>query len=731
MIGRFVLGLMLVAGVWAGPAKTRIEGIDARGFSRITATVHARVLAEGAAPTTRDFELREDGAEVRDFQLDVDPRPVYLSLVLDESGSMRGSMAELQRAAAEFLASMDSRVHCQLVTFATQVRRHTGFLADNRPVRRAVASLKAKGATRLYDAMFGAVQELSSFPPDVRRVVVVFTDGRDERSKDGPPLSKRTAKDVARAAAGHGIPLYFLGLGSHLQRGLLQRFASVTGGEAVFTKDPARLRDAFARMARSVQQTYRLRYTTPKPARDGTRRKVEVVARRPEKGDLHFQGAYRAPKELVVGRPAPGCRTRGQVLGALAGLKSYRVRADGMTTAAQGSADGGSVETKIHISRSGAAQDVALQLAGPDGGLRVRVVQDGSRSVVRVGSGGGPALVTQVGQEASVRLGSDPVGQVFSWLGAGARSEDGTCENYRLVRPGVLQLADRGTLTYDTKTYLPRTLVTLDSTSGASTSVRFHDWHVGGDVVVDLPDAPALSLEAQRYAARVTSDALLVTGAALRTGLAAGRLGAVAGADGARAGLAGAHAGLAGARAGLAGAQVGLAAGQAGLAAGHLAVAYSAQAATTSLRYAGALTNLVSSPEFAAAVSAPGEATAYWASAATDEGWSTNLDRSAEAYADAMELWAENLDTQLTADARAWEAAAMGVAAAAENLGAEAEAMGAAAEAWGADVEAQAADLEAAGEDLGQMGEDLGDLGDRLGNLGDKLGQLGNLGAGW
>jgi VWFA-related protein len=728
MVARLALGLLLAVGVCAGPAKTRIEGIDARDFPRVTATVHAEVLAEGSTPTARDFALAEDGTAVEDFQLEVDARPVYLSLVLDESGSMRGSMPELQRAAAEFLASMDSKVHCQLVTFATQVRRHTGFLADTRPVRRAVASLEAKGATRLYDAMYEAAQELGSFPRSVRRVMVVFTDGRDERSKNGPPLSERTAKDVARAAVSHGVPLYFLGLGSHLQPKLLKRFAAITGGEAVFTKDPARLRDAFARMARSVQRTYRLRYTTPKPARDGSKRKVQVKAKRPKKGDLHFQGAYRAPQDLVAGKPSLGCEARGRVLGALDDLESYQVRAEGVTNPPPGEVSVAAVESRVDVRRSGDAQDVAVNLMGPDGGLSVRVSQDGERSVVQIGSGDGGMLVTQLGDEARVQLGTDPVGQVFSWLGAGARLEGGQCEGYRLVRPGVLQLADRGTLTYHPITFLPQSLVTLDVRTGASTTVRFRDWNVKGDVQVQVPDAPTLEVGAQRYAARVTHEALLVTGAALRTGLAAG-------AAGARAGMAGAQAGLAGAQAGMAGAQVGLAAGRAGLAVGQLALAYSAQVTAHSLRTAGALTRMVTSPEFLAAAKAPGENAAFWARAESDEAWATNMGEAADAYAAAMDQWATALDAQLTADAEAWEAAALGVAAAAEQLGAQAEALGAAAEADAAAIEAQAADIEARAAELETMGDDLGEMGNQLGNLGNQLGdlgnQLGNLGGDW
>ena len=79
---------------------------------------------------------------------------------------------------------------------------------------------------------------------------------------------------------------------------LLKRLASDTGGEFFNPDRPEEVSDALAHIARDIRATYTLGYVPRNQNRDGTMRKLRVVARHPDGRPLKVQtrGGYLSPK---------------------------------------------------------------------------------------------------------------------------------------------------------------------------------------------------------------------------------------------------------------------------------------------------------------------------------------------------------------------------------------------------------------------------------------------------
>lgn len=304
LAGSLVPARTLPAAPGAGvPFSSSIPSVDAGGFPSIVA--RAVVFSRSPLPelSRDDFVLSEDGTAVADFTVVVDREPFYVGLVLDRSGSMEGAMGQLKRAAWDFVKLLDGRAYCQLTTFATDVRKLTGFCNDAAAFRHHIAEMTAFGATAFYDAVGEAVDALGSCPESARRVVVAFTDGRDQNAEGTIRLSRLTARDLVTKAKAAGVQLYLIGLGSEVDRKHLQQLAALTGGTFLFSADEKGLAGIFERVARMVEVAYRVGYTTPRPARDGTVRTL-VVASRLSGTDDQGTAEYRAPSDPAPPTPA-------------------------------------------------------------------------------------------------------------------------------------------------------------------------------------------------------------------------------------------------------------------------------------------------------------------------------------------------------------------------------------------------------------------------------------------
>jgi len=249
--------------------------------------------AEGFVDVTaEDLVVYEDGVaqKIDTFQEAVDP--VSIVMALDSSGSMKKSADAVQRAARDFVAAVRPEDSLAMITFADKVLfAHT--LASNRQwTLDAIEKYQPTGGTALYDALWNSLLHLKGVPG--RHAVVVLTDGRDEDNPGTGPGSEHTLDEVLKLVKSTGAFIFPIGLGTKVERSVLERFAAVSGGEAYFPADASLLSDQFRRVVENLRRRYILGYTSTNSAHDGGWRTVDIRSRA-RSVVVSSQGGYFAP----------------------------------------------------------------------------------------------------------------------------------------------------------------------------------------------------------------------------------------------------------------------------------------------------------------------------------------------------------------------------------------------------------------------------------------------------
>lgn len=221
-----------------------------------------------------DFEVLESGRPTRLEAFAAERVPAHLAVLIDTSRSMLHGLPIVQEAAGEFLDRIAPEDIVSVHGFNHGLHTLLDRSPDRAAARASVRSLAADGGTALYDAVLRVLAELAprtEAEAGRRRAILLFSDGRDERSLS--PLMRAVEKAresdvmIYAISAGHDLE-------SLLARRDLEQLATETGGEFFVAEQLRDLPGIFERVLRDLSSQYRLVFTPPAGAR-GTR-PVEV-----------------------------------------------------------------------------------------------------------------------------------------------------------------------------------------------------------------------------------------------------------------------------------------------------------------------------------------------------------------------------------------------------------------------------------------------------------------------
>jgi len=251
--------------------------------------------AEGYVDITADdLEVVEDGVsqKIDTFQEAVEP--VSIVMALDESGSMKKSAEGVRQAARDFVGAVRPEDSLALITFADKpLFAHT--LATNRQWSLdAIDKYQPIGGTALYDAVWNALMHLKGVPG--RHAVVILSDGKDEDNPGTGPGSQHTLDEVMKLVKGAGAFIFPIGLGTKVDRRVLEGFAAESGGEAYFPADVSTLSDQFRRVVENLRRRYVVGYSSTNKTHDGSWRTVDIRSRT-RRVIVTSLGGYFAPSE--------------------------------------------------------------------------------------------------------------------------------------------------------------------------------------------------------------------------------------------------------------------------------------------------------------------------------------------------------------------------------------------------------------------------------------------------
>jgi VWFA-related protein len=208
---------------------------------------------------------------------------------------MQEDLKDVRTAAIKFLNTMDQAEDITLVDFDTEVRmaRYAGNQYP-RLIER-IRERKADGMTALYDAI--GVYLSSTSDQAGQNVLIMYTDGGDTRSA----LTINEVIDLLRAS---DVTVYVVGYLEHqssstrmTQRMELTRFATMTGGQALFTTTVKEIDKMYEKIQKELATRYNLGYTSTDERLDGTWRNVDIRLKRTDlKGaKLRTRDGYYAP----------------------------------------------------------------------------------------------------------------------------------------------------------------------------------------------------------------------------------------------------------------------------------------------------------------------------------------------------------------------------------------------------------------------------------------------------
>ena len=246
--------------------------------------------------TKEQFEIFEDGVRQSvDFfynQTGEKAESLTIVLLLDTSGSVKDKLEFEQIAASEFLQATlrKKKDMAAVIQFDSEVNLVQDFTYDHSILNDAILAIRAGGATKLYDAIWLAVEDLLGNEVG-RRVLVILSDGADTQST-------LTEQDAIQAAQEKDVVIYGIGVKSRRfssDFGKLKKFAESTGGAFFNSKaNLKRLRQAFARINREIKNQYFIGYVSTNERRDSLFREIRVRVKIPSLKVNHRRG-YFAP----------------------------------------------------------------------------------------------------------------------------------------------------------------------------------------------------------------------------------------------------------------------------------------------------------------------------------------------------------------------------------------------------------------------------------------------------
>jgi Ca-activated chloride channel family protein len=215
--------------------------------------------------------------------------PVTVGIVVDNSGSMRGKRDDLLAAGAAFARLSNPLDELFTVNFNEHV--WTGlpggvpFTDSPEQLRLALATTKAVGMTALYDATIAALDQVES-GTKTQKVLILVSDGGDN-------ASRHSMETVVERARRSDVVIYTVGLidenAEETNRGVLERLAQLTGGEAFFPDNARDIPQVFVRIAEEIRSSYILGYVPPADAKQGRFRHTKVTAIYPDLGRLQVR----------------------------------------------------------------------------------------------------------------------------------------------------------------------------------------------------------------------------------------------------------------------------------------------------------------------------------------------------------------------------------------------------------------------------------------------------------
>jgi Ca-activated chloride channel family protein len=230
--------------------------------------------------TREDFEILDNGRPQELTIFDNEVRPFTAVVMLDTSISMTHRLKDLYAGAEQFLLRLLPHDKATVGGFNDKIEFATGFSNNRDSLVSSLKHLDFGNETHLYDAVYASLDQVEKV--EGRKVILLFTDGADFGSRQGPGRALERARDNEVMIYGIGLETEFFN-GQSVVRSkpdsILNRFANETGGGFFDLKKDADLNASFTRIAQELRSQYLLGFSPS--TLDGKVHRIEVRVKRP------------------------------------------------------------------------------------------------------------------------------------------------------------------------------------------------------------------------------------------------------------------------------------------------------------------------------------------------------------------------------------------------------------------------------------------------------------------
>lgn len=257
-----------------------------------------------------NFKLFEDGIQQTFSSFSQEDVPVNMGILLDLSGSMRGKIDQVNKAALAFIRASNPRDQVFLIGFNDEVELLQDYTSDIDEITDALENTIVTGGTALYDSIYLGIQKAQKGSRP-KKAIVVITDGEDRDSyyKLDELLAKVQEADVQVFGVGFldDVPDKSLfgrwsKTAPEKARDALIKIAEETGGKAFFPTKITDIHTIVTEIATDLRSQYSLAYLSSNAARDGSFRrvKIELSGQAATNISARYRRGYYAPRGEIT-----------------------------------------------------------------------------------------------------------------------------------------------------------------------------------------------------------------------------------------------------------------------------------------------------------------------------------------------------------------------------------------------------------------------------------------------
>jgi len=257
-----------------------------------------------------NFKVYEDSIAQSITSFTQEDVPVSMGILMDLSGSMRGKIDQVTKAALAFIRASNPEDQVFLIGFNDEVELLQDFTSDVDEIADSLDNTVVVGGTALYDAIYLGVQKAHT-GKRAKKAIIVITDGEDRDSyyKLDELVEKVQESDVQVFCIGFLNAPPDKGLFGHWSKSLpekahdaLMRISEETGGKAFFPDKVTDIHSIVSEIANELRNQYSIGYLSSNAVRDGSFRrvKIELAGSDPSSTYLRYRRGYFAPKGEIT-----------------------------------------------------------------------------------------------------------------------------------------------------------------------------------------------------------------------------------------------------------------------------------------------------------------------------------------------------------------------------------------------------------------------------------------------